>query len=251
MSKRGEIDWGITKGVLETIQEINPAFTTENYLIGGSAAWFYKTFLEKESDPDFPAPTYTQEENNLWYSKDIDFLGTKREDLPRELQTRPEGDPPIVKINGIWIDSPNEGVFITRENAAKTALEAENPETGGYYKVASPTLLYKEKKRLGEMWKAGSRPQDALHKRALKTAARLLLCKLAENKGLNQKQAALLFKLLKETQEIAPEIFASKPLLKRLGAQTARLKTNPRTKAIYHLLKNQILKEAKPGPELG
>ncbi|MCX6970156.1 MAG: hypothetical protein NTV93_08385 [Verrucomicrobia bacterium] len=171
----------------------------------------------------------------------MDFIGTKRGDLPEELRTNPEGDPPILKINGVRVDTPNEGVFLTKELAAKTAVEVENQKTGAFYKVASPTLLYREKLELGKMEGAGERPQDILHLQTLQRAAKLVLCKLAEDPNLNQKQAALLFKLLKETQEIAPELLEDQRLLMRLQARAPGFLGNPKTKAIYHLLTNQIL----------
>ena len=66
-TKRGTIDWNSTRDCLYTIQTINPGFTTENYLIGGSAAWFYKNLLQTEKDKDFLCPSYTEEEQAIWY----------------------------------------------------------------------------------------------------------------------------------------------------------------------------------------
>jgi len=245
---RGSIDWESTRQTLLRIQELNPAFTTENCLIGGSAAWFYRTLLDKENDPDFPPVQFTEEENAVWYSKDVDFIGTKREDYPDELQTQPEGDPPRFYIDGVWVDTPDEGLFITRNRALKTALEIENPQTGSLYKVASPILLYREKKALLQKAKgvgAEQRPQDTLHLKTFRRASRLIISNLAETENPNQREATLLFKLLKETQEIAPEIFEDK-IVKRLQDQLKRLQVNPRTKAVYHLLKNQVLKSDDP-----
>lgn len=88
-----------------------------------------------------------------------------------------------------------------------------------------------------------NRPQDTLHLKTLQQASYLIICKLAEDQALNQKQAALLFKLLKEAQEIAPEILQNPLLLKRLVRQMQRLATCPHTKAIFRLLKNQIIKD--------
>lgn len=237
---RGNVDWEKTGETLREIQKINPAFITENSVIGGSAAWFYRTLLEKENDQDFHPPHYTEEENAIWYSKDLDFIGTNREDYPAQLQIQPEGEPPKIFINGVWVDSPNDGLFLTKDRAARTAIEVENPSTGNFYKVASPILLYREKQTL--IQQKTNRPQDSLHLQTLLQASRLLICKFAEDPTLNQKQAATLFKLLKEAQEIAPELLANPQLAKRLIQQMERLASLPHGKAIYHLLKNQILK---------
>jgi hypothetical protein len=245
---RGGIDWERTRETLLRIQEINPAFTTENCLIGGSAAWFYRNLLERKNDPDFPPVKFTEEEEAVWYSKDVDFIGTKKKDYPEELQTQPEGDPPRFFINGVWVDTPDEGLFITGSIALKTALEIENPQTGSLYKTASPVLLYREKKALIQKTKAEGtqeRPQDILHLRTFWRASGLLISSLAEKKNPSQREATLLFKLIKETQEIAPEIFNDK-LAKRLQNQLNRLHSDPRTKAVYHLLKNQVLKSDIP-----
>ena len=238
---RGDVDWNKAKETLLEIQKINPGFTSDNSVIGGSAAWFYRTLLEKENDQDFRLPHYTAVENVIWLSKGLDFIGTKRADYPAELQTKPEGDPPQVRVKGVWVDSPDEGLFMTKDRALKTAIEVENPASESYYKIASPILLYREKKTL--ILQKENRPQDTLHLKTLQQASYLIICKLAEDQALNQKQAALLFKLLKEAQEIAPEILQNPLLLKRLARQMQRLATRPHTKAIFHLLKNQIIKD--------
>ena len=238
---RGDVDWDKAKETLLEIQKINPGFTADNSVIGGSAAWFYRTFLKKENDQDFRLPHYTEAENKIWLSKDLDFIGTKREDYATELQTKPEGDPPKVRIKGVWVDSPNEGLFITKDRAVKTSIEVENPAAGSFYKIASPILLYREKRAL--IHEKQDRPQDALHLKTLQQASKLVICKFAEDSKLNQKQAALLFKLIKEAQEIAPEILQDPQLLKRLAQQMQRLADNTHTKAVFHLLKNQNIKD--------
>lgn len=236
---RGDVDWNKAREVLSEIQKINPGFIADNVIIGGSAAWFYRTLLEKENDQDFRLPDYTEAENAIWLSRDIDFIGTKREDYPAELQTEPVGDPPKVFIKGVWVDSPNTGLFITKESALKTAIEVENATTGIFYKIVSPTLLYHEKQAL--ILNKKNRPQDNLHLKTLQQASRLVICKLAEDEGLNPKQASLLFKLLKEAQNLAPKILQNSFLYNRLARQMQRLETHLHTKAIFHLLKNQII----------
>ncbi len=241
---RGNITWEHVKKVIDKIQEINPVFSDENYIIGGSGAWFYRRLLEKENDTDFPCPAYTAEEEINWLSKDVDFIGTtKNEDYPIELQTPATGTPPKVYIENIWVDSPDVGLYITKQRAQKTAVEITNPKTRSSYKVASPILLYREKKELLKT-KKPNRPQDTLHAKTLKTASKLLICKLGELAPTNKKMATLLFKLLKEAQEIAPEILADKTLLKRLEELNSKFQKQPETKALWNLLNQQILNQA-------
>ncbi|MEI6349569.1 MAG: hypothetical protein WCP06_00515 [Verrucomicrobiota bacterium] len=238
---RGDVDWEKAKIALEAIQKLNPAFTLDNSIIGGAAAWFYKSLLQKENDPDFPCPNYSGDEEKVWLSRDLDFIGTRRDKLAEELQTQAEGDPAVVVIAGVWVDTPNEGLFLTSDRAAKTALEIRNPSTQSTFKVASPTLLYREKKELLQHKELKDRPQDRLHLGALERAAKLVLCKLAEESSPNEKQPRLLFKLLKEAQEIAPEIIEDQQVLRRLARQLDRIGKDPNSKALFHLLQKQIL----------
>lgn len=247
MENRGTINWTKTKETIEEIQRISPGFTEGNCLIGGSAAWFYRTLLTQKKDRDFPAADYTEEEEKIWYSKDVDFIGTKKEELAKELQTTAGGEPPVVKINGVWVDTPDEGLFLTRNLAQKTAIEIQNTETGDIYKVTSATLLYREKKELAKLEKTLARPQDALHLRTLKQAAKLTICSLLEERELEGRKGKLAFMLIKEAQEIAPELLRDPKLLARLSLQLPRIGANPKTKALYHLLLNQVLPK---GPTL-
>jgi len=71
-----------------------------------------------------------------------------------------------------------------------------------------------------------NRPQGTLHLKTFQRASYVIICKLAEDQALNQKQAALLFKLFKDTQEIGPEILQNPSLLKNTGKDLP-----PRSKA--------------------
>ncbi len=49
-------------------------------LVGGSACMFYRALLEKYADPDFLAPRFSEAEEKLWLSKDVDFMGMTKEE---------------------------------------------------------------------------------------------------------------------------------------------------------------------------
>jgi hypothetical protein len=244
---RGTVDWSEAKSALEAIHKLNPVFTDENMLIGGAAAWFYRRFLEEEKDTDFSCPTYTADEEQLWLSRDLDFIGTKRDELAMELETPLQGDPPRVIVCGVWVDTPNEGLFLTKERAARTALEIRNPNSGSTYKVASPILLFREKHELIRHKEPGSRPQDHLHIRVLEEASKLLLCKLAEQTEIADSQQKLLYKLIKESQESAPQILTDLRLQRRLDRRLDSFASTTIGRKIAHLLRNQVLRGLKSG----
>ncbi|MEI6676657.1 MAG: hypothetical protein WCO57_15920, partial [Verrucomicrobiota bacterium] len=66
-----------------------------------------------------------------------------------------------------------------------------------------------------------------------------------------EKQPRLLFKLLKEAQEIAPEIIEDQKVLRRLARQLDRIGKDPNSKALFHLLQKQILAKLKKGRKKG
>ena len=236
--KRGSVDWEVVKSVVSRISEIAPDFLEDNVLIGGSAAWFYRSHLERVNDPDFPPIAYSSDECQLWYSKDIDVLGTKRDDIGRQLGVPLSGDPCVPRVDGVWIDSPDEGVFITKSNTASSALHT-NLTDGTEFKIASPILLYREKFDLRDSPK--DRPQDNLHLRTLESASRLAICQLAESDPLTKSTCRELYALLKEAQEIAPDLLANEALFARLQNQMQRFSEQKVANTLWHLLNKQIL----------
>ena len=75
LEPRGDVDWTRIRQVLGTINKQSPEFLFQNALIGGGAAWFYKTILHNANDPDFKIHL-SPEKEILWLSKDIDFIGS-------------------------------------------------------------------------------------------------------------------------------------------------------------------------------
>ena len=231
------VDWSVVKRVLARISEMSGDFLEGNILIGGGAAWFYRSFLEGTNDPDFRVPPFSDEENRIWLSKDIDFIGTKRDEIAGCLGVSSEGDPPVALIDGIWIDSPNEGLFITRDRALPTALRTALPN-GVEFLVASPILLHREKT---ELISRKFRPQDRPHLETLLQASRLVLCQLLEIDAFTKGSCRELFRLLKEAQEISPVILKDPVLLRRITAALDRMRMEPLCRSCVHLLEKQIL----------
>jgi hypothetical protein len=232
-----EVDWNAVKRVLARIGESHGDFLQGNILIGGAAAWFYRGLLEFSQDKDFSAPHFSEQENRVWISKDIDFIGTRREEIAARLGIPTEGDPPAPRIDGIWIDSPNEGLFLTCERALATALSSTLPD-GTDFSVASPILLHREKT---ELLLRKNRPQDRLHLLTLERASRLVLCRLMEADPFTEASCRELFRLLKEAQEISPALLSDSFLRRRTLEAMQRMRGEPLCKNVLHLLEKQIL----------
>lgn len=234
---RSSVDWSVVKNVALRIGEIAPDFLEENVLIGGSAAWYYRQLLELSNDADFPPVVYTPEENRIWLSKDFDVLGTRRENIAAHLGIDPTGDPPVAQIFGVWIDSPNEGITLTRSNTHASSIRIAFAE-GCELRIASPILLYREKQALAHLH--SERPQDLLHIPTLQRASRLVICQLAEAQDLTRIGCRELFAFLKEAQELAPDLLANEALFNRLHRQMHRFSNQKAGNALWHLLSKQI-----------
>ena len=234
---RTQVDWEVVKGVLARISRESPDFLEENILIGGAAVWFYRSLLESARDVDFPAPVFSHEENQIWLSKDVDFIGTPSKDIASKLGVEQDGDPPAARIDGVWIDSPDEGLFITRERAAVTALRTELPD-GTEIQIASPVLLHREKT---ELIRRKTRPQDRLHLETLEQAARVIFCQLAEVPEFSKSSCRELFRLLKEAQENSPCLLNDSALHRRLSQALPRMRGETPCRSVVHLLEKQIL----------
>lgn len=231
------VDWNTAKRVLARISEKSGDFLEENILIGGAAVWFYRAFLESSADADFPAPIYSKEEDRVWLSKDLDFIGTPAREIASRLGVVPEGDPLAARIDGIWIDSPDEGLFLTRERAAATALRTELP--GGIeIQVASPVLLHREKT---ELIQRKDRAQDRLHLSTLEGASRLVFCRLAEVPEFTRASCRELFRLLKEAQENSPVLLKNAALHRRMTTAAQGMQGIGVCHRVLHLLEKQIL----------
>ena len=74
-------------------------------------------------------------------------------------------------------------------------------------------------------------------------ASRLLLCQLIEKPELSIRNGNLLYKLLKEAQELAPEVLDHPRVQSRLKKQLPKIEKLPQHKKLYHLLKNQIIQK--------
>ncbi len=188
LEPRGDVDWTKVKQVLKTIYQQSPEFLFENALIGGGAAWFYKTVLNKANDPDFKIELNPQKEI-LWLSKDIDFIGSNLNEYEVLLKTKKTGTPPRFYIEGVWIDTPEIGLTMHPDVVLKRTYQGYLEQDLGEYQVAHPADVLKEKLALVNSPKATKRPQDILHIEAIKEFIKFDLCQRIEKKELFQNAA--------------------------------------------------------------
>jgi len=74
-------NWDAIREDLKRIGTRNPDFLANMVLVGGAACWYYRLALSKANDADFPIPVYTPDEERVWLSKDLDFMGESSEEI--------------------------------------------------------------------------------------------------------------------------------------------------------------------------
>jgi len=67
-------DWERVLSALKRLAEAFPEQFQGWILIGGGACWFYREALKAAADPEFPVPSYDQHAEEIWLSKDLDFI---------------------------------------------------------------------------------------------------------------------------------------------------------------------------------
>ena len=126
-----DYSWDGIRGSLERIAAYNPDFLPNTVLVGGAACWYYRLALKQAADPDFPVPDYSPEQERVWLSKDLDFMGESMEELS-ELIGQP--CPPMgtmVSHAGARLDFIHEGLKMTREAANRTARKGKCSQPHG------------------------------------------------------------------------------------------------------------------------
>src|SRR6266446_2305478 len=155
-------NWDAIREDLQRIEAHNPDFLPNTVLVGGAACWYYRLALKKAADRDFTVPIYTPEEERVWLSKDLDFMGESAEEIS-ELIGQP--CPPmgtLLSYAGATLDFIQEGLRMTREAANRTARKARAEDLDFY--IVSPGLLFAEKQACTLQ---KNRPQDPLHREVM------------------------------------------------------------------------------------
>jgi hypothetical protein len=169
-------NWDAIREDLKRIETQNPDFLANTVLVGGGACWYYRLALSSARDPDFAVPVYTADQEKVWLSKDLDFMGESSEEIA-EIIGQP--CPPmgtLMEYAGATVDFIEEGLKMTRQAANHTARKAQVGDLTFY--IASPTLLFSEKHAC--VLQKKNRPQDPLHRELLARFIKMELCRNLE-----------------------------------------------------------------------
>lgn len=169
-------DWPAFRRHLKLLSEEFPGQFTDWILIGGGACWFYRTVLERWADVDFAAPRFSEAEEAMWLSKDIDFMGATVKDAEALLGAPFKVETHTISFRGIEVDFLEEGVRLTREDAARNARQARTPDFA--FRVLDAGWLYAEKLAVA---RNKERLQDRLHLSMLEIFLKCEFCREAED----------------------------------------------------------------------
>ena len=235
---RGTVNWETVERILVKIDQLSPTFLEMNVLIGGGACYFYRQLLVRFDDAAFPPFPPTPERERLWLSKDIDVIGTPKDEIPAELGLLPDKDGNCF-IDGVLVDSPDVAYMFDANMARSTALRAVSKAGGVSFLVASPALLLREKRALlNDPTK--ERPQDAPHAETLERSCKVLLCRWLETRPMDRQTVVSWRFLADEVKEYAPDLLNDPALVRRLKSAAEGLKDDPHSKSAYHWVKHKV-----------
>ena len=151
-------DWERVRAALQLLAKRFPDDFPTWVLIGGGASWFYRESLRRANDPDFPAPACTAEEEKIWLSKDVDFMGLTEVEAEGLFQTPFKPETHTISFAGLEVDFLEEGLRLTMRDAINSVREVRAEDF--VFHVLAPETLFMEKCALVAN---KQRPQDRLH----------------------------------------------------------------------------------------
>ena len=140
-------------------------------LIGGGACWFYRETLKLARDRDFSAPACTPEEEQIWLSKDVDFMGLTVVEAEDLFQSPFKADTHTISFEGLEVDFLEEGLRLTMRDALTNVREIKTEDFA--FHALAPEILFAEKCAL---LANKERPQDRLHHALLVQFLKYELC---------------------------------------------------------------------------
>lgn len=168
-------DWERIRRALRQLSESFPELLQSVVLIGGGAAWFYRENLRQWADADFPVPSYSTTEEDLWLSKDVDFMGLSVAEAGELLQTPWDEATHTFHYAGLEVDFLEAGLVLFPADALRSARIAQLDEMS--FNVVEAALLFAEKTAL---LSSKVRPQDQLHREVLARFLKCEFCRQAE-----------------------------------------------------------------------
>lgn len=232
MSERKYV-WDAIREDLKRIDAHNPDFLPNTVLVGAAACWYYRVALDRVGDPDFVVPSYTVEQERLWLSKDLDFMGESNEEISELLGLPCPAMGALMTYAGATIDFVEQGLKMTREAANRTARRVQVGDLNFY--IAGPSLLFAEKQACTLQ---KNRPQDKVHREILARYIKMELCQALEKTiELDTKDWLIEGKEVKTADH---DFFADSALARRLHAAAPRL--SPEHRAIRHWIGHHVPK---------
>jgi hypothetical protein len=169
-------DWEKVRAALKLLAARFPDFFPNWVLIGGGACWFYRESLRLARNQDFPAPACTPAEEQVWLSKDVDFMGLTVEEAEGLFQSPFKDETHTISFEGLEVDFLEEGLRLTLRDALAHAREVRTDDFVFY--VIAPETLFAEKSALIAN---KNRPQDRLHHAVLAQFLKQEFCADLEN----------------------------------------------------------------------
>jgi hypothetical protein len=226
-------NWDAIREDLERIGTQNPDFLANMVLVGGAACWYYRLALGKAKDPDFPVPVYTPDQERVWLSKDLDFMGESSEEVGQLIGQPCPPMGTLLEYAGASLDFIEEGLRMTRQAANRTARKAEVGDLTFY--IISPSLLFAEKQAC--VLQKKNRPQDPLHREVLARFVRMELCRSLERpEDLDMKEW---LNEAKESKTADIQFFAQDAALSR-RLHTAAAGLAPEHRPILHWIRHHV-----------
>jgi hypothetical protein len=226
-------NWDAIREDLRRIEAYNPEFLASTVLVGGAACWYYRLALSKANDPDFPMPGYTPDQERVWLSKDLDFMGESNEEISQLIGQPCPAMGALLEYAGATLDFVEEGLKMTRQSANQTARKAQAGDLTFY--IVSPSLLFAEKQAC--VLQKTNRPQDHLHRDVLARFIRMELCRsLEQPEDLDTKEW---LSEAKESKTADNHFFAQDTALSR-RLYTAAARLAPEHRAILHWIRHHV-----------
>jgi len=151
-------DWERVRSALKLLAARFPDDFPTWVLIGGGACWFYRESLKQADDQDFPVPKCTVEEEQIWLSKDVDFMGLTVVEAEDLFQSPFKPETHTISFAGLEVDFLEEGLRLTMRDALTSVREVRTDDF--VFFVLAPETLFAEKCAL---LANKERPQDRLH----------------------------------------------------------------------------------------
>jgi len=227
-------NWDAIREGLKRLAALNPDFLVNTVLVGGAACWYYRLALSQATDADFPTPVYTPEEEKIWLSKDLDFMGESSEEIGQLIGQPCPPMGTLLEYAGATLDFIEAGLKMTPQATNHTARKAQVGDLTFY--IASPSLLFAEKQAC--VLQKQDRPQDPLHREVLARFIKMELCRgLEQPEDLDTKTW---LNEAKESKTADNHFFAlDAALSRRLHAAAARLA--PEHHAILHWIRHHVV----------